>query len=74
MYKNRKFLNCYGSYIVMSITLDKIYSELLEIKKRLDVIERVLLIEEEAIDPAELTELKEISKKMKEGERIPWSP
>ena len=58
----------------MSITLDKIYSELLEIKKRLDVIERVLLIEEEAIDPAELTELKEISKKMKEGERIPWSP
>lgn len=58
----------------MSITLEKIYSELLEIKKRLAVIESVLLIEEEVIDPEELEELKEISKKMKNGERIPWSP
>ena len=60
--------------MIMSITLEKIYSELLEIKKRLDAIESALLLEEEVIDPEELDELKDISKKMKEGEKTPWSP
>ena len=60
--------------MIMSITLEKIYSELLEIKKRLDAIESALLLEEEVIDPEELDEFIDISKMMNEGEKTPWSP
>lgn len=48
----------------MPITLENIYSELIEIKNRLTVIED-LLFDEVVIGPEELEELKEISKSMK---------
>ena len=58
----------------MTITLEIIFKELQEIKKRLTTLEKRLLLEEEDISEDELKELDKISEEMAEGNKIPWNP
>lgn len=58
----------------MAITLEDIFNELQEIKKRLDKLERKLVLNEDEFSPEEITELNQISEKMAQGEKILWSP
>ena len=48
----------------MAITLKDIYNELQEIKKRLDKLERKLVLNDHEYSPKEITELNQISEKM----------
>ena len=58
----------------MAITLEDIYNELQEIKKRLDKLERKLVLNKHEFSPEEIIELNQISEKMAQGDKIPWSP
>jgi uncharacterized protein YfkK (UPF0435 family) len=55
-----------------SITLETIYNELLEIKKRVQRLEQLLILPEEELPDSEIEELRQISQQMKEGEKILW--
>ena len=51
------------------ISLGMIYSELKELKKEIELVRNILLLEEE-IDDRELEEIIKIEKEMKKGEKI----
>lgn len=55
-----------------SITLEKIYKELLELKRKVERLELLIALPEEELSDTELQELKQISQKMGEGERTLW--
>ena len=55
-----------------SITLETIYQELLELKRKVERLELLLILPEEEIPPAELQELKQISERMAQGEKTLW--
>ncbi len=55
-----------------SITLETIYKELRELKKKVERLELLITLPEEELKDTELLELKQISKEMKEGERNLW--
>ena len=55
-----------------SITLEKIYKELLELKKKVERLELLITLPEEELPDSELQELKQISQKMGEGEKTLW--
>jgi len=55
-----------------SITLETIYKELIELKKKVERLELLITLPEEELNDTELRELKQISKEMKEGERNLW--
>ena len=55
-----------------SITLETIYKELLELKKKVDRLELLITLPEEELPDSELQELKQISQRMGEGERTLW--
>lgn len=55
-----------------SITLETIYKELLELKKKVERLELLITLPEEELPDSELQELKQISQKMGEGERTLW--
>lgn len=52
-----------------SITLKKIYKELIELKKKVERLELLITLPEEELNDTELLELKQISREMKEGEQ-----
>ncbi len=55
-----------------SITLETIYKELLELKKKVERLELLITLPEEELPDSELQELKQISQKMGEGEKTLW--
>ncbi len=55
-----------------SITLETIYKELLELKKKVERLELLITLPEEELPDSELQELKQISQRMGEGERTLW--
>lgn len=55
-----------------SITLETIYNELLEIKKRVQRLEQLIILPEEEFPDSEIEELRQISQEMKEGEKNLW--
>ena len=55
-----------------SITLETIYKELIELKKKVERLELLITLPEEELEDTELLELKQISKEMKERERNLW--
>ena len=55
-----------------SITLETIYKELLELKKKVERLELLITLPEEELPESELQELKQISQKMGEGEKTLW--
>lgn len=52
-----------------SITMKKIYKELIELKKKVERLELLITLPEEELNDTELLELKQISREMKEGEQ-----
>ena len=57
---------------MVSITLETIYKELLELKKKVERLELLITLPEEELPDSELQELKQISQKMGEGEKTLW--
>ncbi|MFQ5821990.1 MAG: hypothetical protein ACE5I5_18535 [Candidatus Heimdallarchaeota archaeon] len=55
-----------------SITLETIYQELLELKRKVERLELLLILPEEELLPAELQELQQISERMAQGEKTLW--
>ena len=55
-----------------SITLETIYKELLELKKKVERLELLITLPEEELPESELQELKQISQRMGEGEKTLW--
>ncbi len=55
-----------------SITLETIYKELIELKKKVERLELLITLPEEELNDTELLELKQISKEMREGNRNLW--
>jgi len=55
--------------MMASITLKKIYKELIELKKKVERLELLITLPEEELNDTELLELKQISREMKEGEQ-----
>ena len=55
-----------------SITLETIYKELLELKKKVERLELLITLPEEELPESELQEIKQISQKMGEGEKTLW--
>ena len=55
-----------------SITLETIYKELLELKKKVERLELLITLPEEELPDSELQELKQISQKMGAGEKSLW--
>ncbi|MFW9917947.1 MAG: hypothetical protein ACFFGZ_20295 [Candidatus Thorarchaeota archaeon] len=53
-----------------SITLEAIYNGLLEIKKRVQRLEQLLILPEEELPDSEIEELRQISQQMKDEEKI----
>jgi uncharacterized coiled-coil DUF342 family protein len=51
------------------VSLDEVYSELMDLKKELALIKHVL-IPEETVSKQELEEINRIKKRMEKGERI----
>lgn len=58
----------------MSITLEVIYKELQEIKKRLDQLERNIILSKEEFSAEEIEELNQISEQMATGDKVSWNP
>ena len=58
----------------MSISLETIYNELQEIKKRLGQLERMMLQNEEEFTPEEIEDLNQLSSQMSKGDKILWNP
>ena len=54
------------------VTLKTIYQELLELKRKVERLELLLILPEEELPPAELQELKQISERMSQREKIHW--
>jgi len=57
---------------MVSITLETIYKELIELKKKVERLELLITLPEEELKDTELIELKQISKEMRDGERNLW--
>ena len=55
-----------------AVTLEIIYQELLELKRKVERLELLLFLPEEEFPPAELQELKQISEQMARGEKTLW--
>jgi len=55
-----------------TITLETIYKELLELKKKVERLELLITLPEEELSNSEIQELKQISKRMADGEKILW--
>ncbi len=55
-----------------SITLETIYKEIVELKKRVERLELLLTLPEEELLDSEIQELRLISKEMAEGEKVLW--
>ncbi|MHA2248346.1 MAG: hypothetical protein ACXADY_25575 [Candidatus Hodarchaeales archaeon] len=55
-----------------TITLETIYKELLELKKKVERLELLITLPEEELPGSELQELNQISQKMEEGEKTLW--
>lgn len=58
--------------VVATITLETIYKELLELKKKVERLELLLTLPEEELPDSEIWELQQISKQMAEGEKTLW--
>jgi len=55
-----------------SITLETIYKELIELKKKVERLELLITLPEEELNDTELLELKQIRKEMRKGKRNLW--
>ena len=55
-----------------SVTLETIYQEILDLKRKVERLEQLLILPEEELPPAELQELKKISEQMSQGEKVLW--
>lgn len=55
-----------------SITLEKIYKELLELKKKVERLELLITLPEVVLPDSEIQELQQISKQMANGEKTLW--
>ena len=55
------------------ITLEIIYKELMELKKKIERLEHLITIQEDPISEKELEEIKTISKQMDKGEKFLWT-
>ena len=55
-----------------SVTLETIYQEILDLKRKVERLEQLLILPEEELPPAELQDLKKISERMAQGEKVLW--
>lgn len=55
-----------------SITLETLYKELIELKKKVERLELLITLPKEELNDTELLELEQISKEMREGKRNLW--
>ncbi len=58
--------------IMATITLETIYKELLELKKKVERLELLITLPEEVLPDSEIQELQQISKQMANGEKTLW--
>ena len=58
--------------IMATITLEIIYKELLELKKKVERLELLIILPEEELSDSEIQELQQISKQMADGEKTLW--
>ena len=55
-----------------TITLETIYKELLELKKKVERLELLITLPEEDLSDSEIEELQQIRKQMADGEKTLW--
>ena len=55
-----------------TITLETIYKELLELKKKVERLELLITLPEVVLPDSEIQELQQISKQMANGEKTLW--
>jgi len=55
-----------------TITLEIIYKELLELKKKVERLELLITLPEEELPDSQIQELQQISKQMADGKKTLW--